>query len=588
MPPTNSPFPHEHHQADVCVVGGGMAGVCAALAAARHGAKVVLMHDRPVLGGNSSRECRVHIQGADRHNGIKHMRETGILEELRLDNLRHNPHKEYPLWDLVLYQKLRCEPNVELLLNCSCQEARTEGDHIQSVTGWQLTTQTFHTVEARLFADCSGDAVLAPLTAADFRRGREARNEYGESIAPEIADDRTMGMTCLFTARPYDTPQPYEAPGWVDRITSADEIPYGGKQCNFWRMGYWWIELGGEHDSIRDTEVLRDRLLNLTLGVWDWIKNGDMHRDAARNWALTWIAFLPGKRESRRYIGDHVLNQNDIEAEGRFEDTVAYGGWSMDDHHPAGFYSARIGAPATIFHPAPSPYGIPYRCLFSRNIDNLFFAGRCHSATHAAMSSTRVMGTGSVLGQAVGTAAGLAIQKGILPRGMTDHMDELQQTLIADDCYLPWVAYQHASLVREAKLETSQGDPEPVRDGFFRQIGDNPHAWTARPGDTLTYTFASQAHVTEARLVLDSAMEENVIMSERHREAQLIDPPRELPERFRLEGRTGDSWETLARVEDNHQRHVRVPVDRDLKGIRFVLEETRGADESRVYGFTVH
>ena len=162
------------HDVDICVVGGGMAGLCAALAAARHGALVLLLHDRPVLGGNASSEIRVHICGADIHNSIPNMRETGILEEMRMENLQRNPNRNYSIWDTILYEKAALQPNLTTLLNCTCLEAVTGEQRIMSVTmGWQLTTQTYHTVMARLFMDCSGDSILAPLTGAEYRMGRE-------------------------------------------------------------------------------------------------------------------------------------------------------------------------------------------------------------------------------------------------------------------------------------------------------------------------------------------------------------------------------------------------------------------------------
>jgi len=575
------------HEADFCVVGGGMAGLCAALAAARHGAKVVLMNDRPVLGGNSSSEIRVHVCGADRANGIKNMRETGILEELRLTNLRRNPNRTFTVWDTVLYEAARFQENLTLLLNCSCLDAALDGDRIVSVTGWQLTTQTWQRVSAKIFADCSGDAVLAPLTGAKFRVGREARSEYGESIAPETADRRTMGMTCLFQGREYDTPQTFVPPAWARRFTRDDEFPWGGSDLKWLEMGYWWIELGGEDDSIRDTEELRDELLAITYGTWDYIKNRSDHREASANWALDWLGFLPGKRESRRYVGDHVLSQPDVEAEGKFEDLVAYGGWTMDDHHPAGFRATKIGAPATIFHEAPSPFGIPYRSLYSRNIANLMFAGRCHSATHAAMSSTRVMGTGCSMGQAVGTAAAMAARLGVDPRGVGDHIGELQQTLLRDDCYLPWLGQEFGPLTTGAKLETSGGDGEPVRDGTNRPVGDDNHCWTGRPGESIAYRFDGPRDVKGATLALDSAMDQYIQMSFHRGREVLSSPPDAMPRAFRVEGLSGGQWETLAEMADNHQRLVRLDVGRRLEGVRYTLDATWGADESRVYAFHV-
>ena len=582
-----------HHSVDFCVIGGGMAGLVASLAAARRGAHVLLMHERPVLGGNASSECRVHICGADRHNAIKNMRETGILEELRLENLYRNPNRNFSIWDTLLYEKAQAEPNLELLLNCTCQEAGMEGKKIHSVTGWQMTTQTYHTVEAKIFADCSGDAVLAPLTGAGWRMGREARLEYGEAIAPEQADERTMGMTCLFQSRIYPTPQPYEPPAWAHRYNTCDELPYGAGGHRWWQMGYWWVELGGEAHSIYDTETLRDELLKITFGVWDHVKNRCPHKDEAQNWALEWVQFLPAKRESRRYLGAHVLTQNDIAAGGHFDDLVAYGGWTMDDHHPAGFHAVQVSAPATHFHPAPSPYGIAYRCLYSRDISNLMFAGRDASCTHAVMSSTRVMGTACSMAQAVGTAVALALQKGVEPAGMLEDIQVLQQELLRDDAYLPWVKQDFSPVTARSRLTASQGDPSPVRDGINRPVGSDCHAWTAHPGESLAYEFEQPALVTAVSLVLDSALDRNIAMSYHQKDpddpnkATLTSPPPSLPRVIRLEGKTAGAWETIALLENNYQRLVRLPIGRELEGVRFILEKTWGAETSKVFAFYV-
>jgi len=576
-------FPVVRHSVDLCVVGGGMAGFTAALAAARNGARTLLMHERPVLGGNSSSECRVHIGGADRHGALPNMRETGILEELRLENLRRNPQKSFSVWDAILYEKARFQPGLELLLNCTCIDAHMDGRRIESVTGWQLTTETFHVVKARIFADCSGDAVLAPLTGADFRVGREARSEFGESLAPERADLRTMGLTCMFQAREHDAPQPFEPPPWAYRFESDSELPYGAAGHRSIGMGYWWIELGGEQDSLRDAELLRDELLRIVYGVWDHIKNRGDH--GAENWALDWVQFLPAKRESRRYVGEHVLTQLDVESGGRFDDVVAYGGWTMDDHHPAGFRGARLGFPATVFHEAPSPYGIPYRSLFSRNISNLMFAGRCASATHVAMSSARVMGTGASMGQAVGTAAALAARKGLEPRELLGCIRELQQTLLRDDCYLPGVRLELSELTRTAALSASEGDPEPVRDGFSRPVGPDAHSWTCPPGAWLEYRFARPSDVSDSTLVLDSALDRHIAMSYFVPHETRV--PDAMPRAFRLEGLSGGAWAPLAAIRDNHQRLVRIKLGKRLEGVRFVLESTWGGASSRVYAFYV-
>ncbi|MCM8757087.1 MAG: FAD-dependent oxidoreductase, partial [Candidatus Omnitrophica bacterium] len=250
-----------NHQVDVAVIGGGLAGIAAALAAARHGVKVALLHDRPVLGGASSSEMRVHIGGADSQN--PNMRETGILEELRLENLRRNPQSSYSIWDTVLYEKVRFQPGLKLFLNTSCFQAETEAGRIKNVTGWQLTTETKHVVFAKVFVDCSGDGILAPLTGASWRQGREARIEFNEAHAPNEADGRTMGMTCLFQARPTDFPQPFEPPEWAYDFPEESDLPYGEAGHRYFAMGYWWLEMGGEKDAISDAEIVRDELIKI-------------------------------------------------------------------------------------------------------------------------------------------------------------------------------------------------------------------------------------------------------------------------------------------------------------------------------------
>ena len=569
------------HKVDFCVVGGGLSGLCAAAAAARHGAKVALVQDRPVLGGNASSEVRMHVCGAHGANN----RETGIVEEIILENMYRNALGNWHIWDSVLYEKARFEPNITLLLNCSCNEIEMQGERIKAVKGWQLTTETWHRVEAELFADCSGDSILAPLSGAEFRVGREASEEFDEDIQPPVADKRTMGMSCLIQARETDRPQPFVPPKWAHTFPTDDDLP--NRSHDFLKTNFWWIELGGEHDSIHDTEELRDELLKIAFGVWDHIKNQGDH--GADNWVLEWLGFLPGKRESRRYLGDHVLTQNDVRAEGRFEDLVAYGGWSMDDHHPAGF--RHPGAP-TIFHPAPSPYGIPYRSLYSRNIENLFCAGRNISASHAAMSSTRVMATCATMGQAVGTAAGIAVRDGLLPRGVyDDRVSELKQTLMDDDCYLPWHRREVPELARKARIVASENDPEPLRNGLDRPIGGDDNGWTGSLGSWVQYEFGEPEALTEVRLVFDSDLDRSPrqnLPCSFPLEAEVRNVPAAMVKAFRIEARNEDGvWQTVVREDCNYQRLVRVPVDARTRAVRFVPEGTWGAELAHVFAFDV-
>ncbi|MBQ6473920.1 MAG: FAD-dependent oxidoreductase [Victivallales bacterium] len=582
------------HQVDVCVVGGGIAGMCAAIAAARHGAKVALVNDRPMLGGNASSEIRMWLCGA---RGLNN-RETGIVEELCLENDYRNPTSNFSIWDSVTYEAARFQENLELFLNCSVNQAEMDGGRIRSVTGWQGTTQLWHTFLARIFLDCSGDSVLAPLTEADYRVGREARAEFGEDIEPETADRKTMGMSCLIQARETDHPVTYTPPKWAKRYPTAECFPK--RLLGFTGLeNFWWMELGGEDDSIRDTEQLRDELLAVAFGVWDHIKNRGSY--GADNWELDWVGFLPGKRESRRYLGDHILTQNDVRSEGRFDDMVAYGGWSMDDHNPAGL---RWPDSPNIFHPAPSPYGIPYRCLYSRNIANLMFAGRNISVTHAALSSTRVMFTCGTCGQAAGTAAAIAVRENTDPRGVYErHIRELQQTLMDDDCFLPWHARAVAPLSAKAHLTASEGVPENLRNGLDRPTPDgadgwHDNSWECAPGGFVEYAFDAPVTLHEARITFDSdlnrhgegscshAIEKNCLSN-----YPLHTPPRRLPaslvKSFRLEGKIDGRWVALAERDDNARRMVRIPLTATVEAVRLIPLTTWGAPRCRLFAFEV-
>lgn len=568
------------HKADFCVVGGGLAGMAAAIAAARHGLKTVLMHDRPVLGGNASSEIRMWVCGAHGKDNL----ETGIIEEIQLENLYRNNYPNYSVWDSVLYEKVRFEKNITLLLNCSCTDAMMSGDRIRSVKGWQGTAETWHTVEASFFSDCSGDSILAPLTGAEFRIGREAASEFNEDIEPPSADNKTMGMSCLIQARETDNPQRFVAPSWANKYTDDSAFPHRGHEIKG-SQNFWWLELGGEYDSIHDTEMLRDELLKVAFGVWDHIKNHGEH--GAANWVLDWVGFLPGKRESRRYIGDHIMTQNDVRAEGRFDDIIAYGGWSMDDHHPAGF--KHPGAP-TIFHPAPSPYGIPYRSLYSKNIENLFFAGRNISVTHAAMSSTRVMATCATLGQAVGTAVFVAKEKGLSPRGVYQKaMSVLQQTLMDDDAYLPWHKRDVPAISARATLSSSAGDVEALRNGIDRPVGDAFNGWSGPIGQPIEYAFTKEEAIHEARIVFDSDLNRGGknMPSYYPRVMPEYEVPASLVKAFRIEAESGGVWKTVFKTENNYQRLVRVALNGTASRVRFVPEATWGANMATIFAFDI-
>jgi hypothetical protein len=582
------------HRVDFCVVGGGLAGLCAAVEAARRGVRVVLMQDRPMPGGNASSEMRMWVLGARGKNN----RETGIVEELFLENYYRNPRKNFSIWDSIIWEIAHNEKNITLILNCSCMDAEVtsgaEGRHIRSVTGWQTTTQMYHTVYAANFADCSGDSVLAPLSGAEYRVGHEARSEFGEDIAPLYADRKTMGNSILIQARETGSPKTYIPPKWAEKFTK-DKLPHRLPDLHNDGENFWYLELGGVRDTIADAEEIRDELLAAAYGIWDFVKNDPENKEKNANFDLEWIGFLPGKRESRRYAGDHILTQGDVRAGGRFDDIIAYGGWPMDDHHPE---ALRTPEEPTIFHPAPSPFGIPYRCLYSRNVENLFFAGRNISVSHVALSSTRVMSTCAILGQAVGAAAATAYKHGETPRGVYRcFMKEVQQILMDDDCWLPGLTRENSRLTRAARLSASSGDPEILRNGNDRPIGEAGNRLLFKPGDYAEYNFEKPARVTRARLVFDSDL---------NRETQqegsiykrpmysiyylnILDTcvPKTMVKSFNIVLTCADGKEKTISVNDNHQRLVYVDIGEELKALRFEPLSTWGNPEAGVFSFEI-
>ncbi len=556
------------YQSELCVVGGGLAGLCCAIAASRHGIKTVLIQDRSVLGGNSSSEIRMWVGGSP----AKDTRETGIIEEIMLENFYQNKSLKYPIWDSVLYEKAISEPNLTLLLDSSCLDAVMDGNAIKSVKAWQSNAETFHIVEAKYFADCSGDSILAPLSGAEFRYGRESKSEFNETIPPDVADKKTMGMSCLFQIKETDHPVEFIKPKWAYTYETDDDLPHKPHAIG---NNFWWIEVGGEWDCIHDTERCRKELLKICYGVWDHMKNKGDH--GVENWELEWIGFLPGKRESRRYVGEYTVTQNDVEASGKFDDIVAYGGWSMDDHFPEGFYY-RDGHP-TIYHPSPKPWGLPLRCMISKNISNLTFAGRNISVTHAALSSSRVMATCAILGQALGTALAQAITDDCDIRNID--VKKLQETLMEDDCFVPWHDRKVSDLTMNAQCNN-----EVIRNGKYR---GEENCWISDNADTLIYKFDENTKITQIRLVFDSNLNRKYHNMPCH--YPFNQPKFKFPDtiikEYRIEGVKADGTVETILVNDNHQRFVKHNVDWDVKEVRFIPISTHGNEKFRLFSFEI-
>lgn len=583
---------------DVCVAGGGMAGVCAAIAAARHGAKVLLMQDRSRLGGNASSEVKMHIVGADNHGGRPGWREGGLIEEFRLDDAVNNPHRSFELWDLLLYDKVMREPNITLLLDTTLFAAETPDRVIRRVLARCDKTEHLYRVAAKQFLDCTGDCRLGLEAGAEFRVGREAKSEFGESLAYDVADRQTLGSSILFTARDYGRPVPFKPPVWARKVTQ-EMLKFRG--VSSWEYGYWWIEWGGQLDSIRDNERIRFELLGIVLGVWDYIKNSGDKPDSA-NWGMDWIGFMPGKRESRRLMGDYVLTQHDLEGQrGEPEDAVAIGGWPMDDHPPSGldvwkeppFRSIKLA----------DVYNIPLRCLYSRNVRNLWMAGRNISASHAAFSSTRVMATCAVMGQAAGTAAAWCVQRGLNPRQLYDdksRLRELQQTLLRDDQTIKGLKNEdRADLARMARVTASGSHdlsrPEYVINGWVRdRTSEWQNRWAVVLGDGeawLQLTWDQPQIIREIQITLDTGFHRELTLSASNGVSRNMvrGPQPETVREYRVERLANGQAHPLIAVADNHQRlkrHQFAPVTADA--IRIQFQATNGAPQARVFEVRVY
>ena len=447
------------HNFEFVVVGGGLAGICAAVTAARQGVRTALVQDRPVLGGNASTEIRVPPVGATQCN-FAYSRETGLIEELFLNNLHRNPTWCQEGWNLELETLVRNEANLALFPNCAvCEVAMNDArDRIASVKAYCSIEETWHQFAAPYFADCSGDGVVGSLAGAPFRMGVEARSEFGEPMGPDKATGDTMGLSLHMHARDAGRPMPFTRPAWVRLELNAEDFgPYRPVCEHFFpdTGGFWWLEWGGALDTVHDATKIKEEVQRITLAVWDYLKNRSPLAEKLTTYELDWMGAIPGKRESRRFEGDHILTMNDIDRQAVFEDAVAYGGWGFDHHPPGGFHDKEN--PSTHQY-LRGPHSVPLRSLYSRTIGNLFFAGRNLSATHYALSSTRVMLTCAQLGEAVGMVACHAVRSRRDPRSLAqgEAIRAIQRDLLLADHHIHALDLPIAgNIAPEASITTS-------------------------------------------------------------------------------------------------------------------------------------
>lgn len=595
------------YDTEIVVCGGGLAGVCAAVSAARHGSHVILIQDRPMLGGNTSSEMRMGIVGVKEDQ----CQEAGILEEMQCRNFYFNPLQRYTLWDDVIYSTVIEEPNIKLLLNTTVEDVVMDGDRIAAVKCWNSNNYTHYNISGKLFLDCTGDGILR-LSGARFRRGTEAREEYNESfLSSKGASSNTMGNSILLQLRKTTEHHPFIAPEWAYHFT-ADDFDYDtpkstipGQKYNYkiiWRAhdnNFWWIESSGvKFDTIFDANEIQLELKKIAYGIWEYMKN---NVEQCREYDLDWIGAIPGKRESTRYVAPYTLTQDDVVSGGHFEDVVAYGGWTLDDHNPNGFMNKGL---ASIEYTVPQGFGIPYDCLYSINVPNLMFAGRDISASHLAFSATRVMATCALIGQAVGTAANMVIEKNTTPAGIrTDYIAELQDRLEQDDCMLPYRWRKVSDLTLAAK---TLAENEPLRNGIDREWdGEDNGAYAAPGAVNLTYTWDKPVTVESARFIFDSDFK---VRGKRMRKLEAtterVPMPSEMVRNFQVQVRVpatsrkarkanasdpaAGEWVTVAEVRDNYRRLVNVHFDAvQTDAVRIVVDSTWGADKAHIFAFDV-
>ena len=413
---------------DLVVCGGGLAGICMAITAIREGLNVALIHDRPVLGGCNSSEIKVGLGGMTRSEPYPKL--GNVLESVSPvfgspgtfpDEFYEDKRKE----NAFLLAKWWSGGKYSLSLGERVVSLEKEGDRIVSVISKSIKTGKKRIYKARLFADCTGDAILARLGGAAVMYGREGINEYGEDLAPDTPDRMVMGMTVTWNSRVEDHAISFPDVDWG--------IPFDAEHHYRVFSGDWEWEAGQFRDMAEETEYIRDYSLMTIFGNWSYLKNHDKNNEAWQCRALNWVSPYGGKRESYRVVGDHVLTQNDIERHIPYEDGTASITWDIDIHYPDPINVKLFGEPfrsCAIHRGIGSHYPIPYRTLYCRDIDNLFLGGRVISTTHIAFSAVRVMRTLGVLGEVAGLAAGICKRNNCTPRQVySEHLSELKSLM---------------------------------------------------------------------------------------------------------------------------------------------------------------
>lgn len=407
---------------DFVVIGGGMAGTCAAISAARLGLKVALVQDRPVLGGNNSSEVRVHLGG--RINLEPYPNLGNLVNEIgpsKEGNAR--PYENYE--DDKKMKVVRAEKNISLFLNCRANKVLMQNGRITNIEAVNTETGEKHSFSAPFFADCTGDATIGVLAGAKYLTGRESAEEFGEKTAPEEADNLTMGSSVQWFAEDKKKTVPFPDIQWG--------LPWDEDKAEHLIRGDWNWETGMGIDQVNEFERIRDYGLLVVYSNWSFLKNHSIDKNKFEKRQLKWVAYIAGKRESRRLIGDYILRESDLTEHKVYPDGTAPTSWTIDLHYPDPENSKQF--PGTEFksiakHTPIHPYPIPFRCLYSQNVPNLMMAGRNISVSHVALGTVRVMRTTGMMGEVIGMAASVCKQNSCDPREIySTHFEELKKLM---------------------------------------------------------------------------------------------------------------------------------------------------------------
>lgn len=545
---------HGHY--DLAIVGGGVPAVTAAITAARHGLKVAVIYDRPVLGGNGSDEGNVALEGAA-HRGYH---ETGVIYEIK--NIRY---EEKISWSQTFERLVKRETNISLFSNKLVDNCQCKNDRILSIHAVDTINLTEHMFSAEQFVDDTGDGWLGYYAGAVYHIGREAYWEYHEDFAPEVADGNTMSgcnigdhpdfhdTICSYGAEFVEEDVEFIPPAWAIQLPRGEEMNRRPRRIV---TGEWWLENRNDYDDLWEQEYTRDALIRVAAGFFDWLKNSWTEREQVKKLKLKTLGTFNAKRETRRLIGDYVITQNDYETKPDFKDAVFYSGWNIDVHHIKGIFSGKEGAFTCDKKIDVTP--MPFRSLYSKNIKNLMMVGRCISTTHIGMGPTRVMLTGACMGQAVATAAWLCKKYRLDPREIGKYyMDELQQTLLKDGHSIPGcLNHDPEDLALTAVITADSweksGEPQNVINGINRAADGENYAWISKEGlpQSIMLTLNEIKEIRQVRITLDMPF------------ARYTMGYQEMPSKdetlsdFTVEILVNGIWECVGRIENNIQRLV--------------------------------